>query len=219
MREVHISWKPETIESSEFKQITDVTEIFEVIAHLDITPVGVRQLVRVQFVEEMGPENLDSIPFLEVDGPLPPHPLPKDGEEGIIVMWNRHPISIAAISFDGLHIVPPYTVDKNGISITIRGLPNGISGFLKAARMLLPPDSVKVVDMDISDEEILKILTPKQLEATIIAVNSGYYDSPRTINLNDLSELAGVSRSTLQEHLSKAEAALMKLVAEMQGAK
>ena len=216
MREVHISWKPETIERSEFKQITDVTTLFEVIAHLDITPVGVRQLVRVQFAKDMGSENLDSIPYLEVDGPLPPHPLPKDGEEGIIVVWNRHPISIAAIGFDGLHIVPPYTIDESGISITIRGLPDGISGFLKAARILLPPDSVKVVEMEIVDEKILNILTPKQLEATVTAVNSGYYNSPRSVTLNELSELSGVSRSTLQEHLTKAEASLMKFVAKMQ---
>jgi predicted DNA binding protein len=70
--------------------------------------------------------------------------------------------------------------------------------------------------MEIVDEEILNILTPKQLEATITAVNSGYYNSPRSVTLNELSELSGVSRSTLQEHLTKAEASLMKFVAKMQ---
>ena len=175
-----------------------------------------RQLVRVKFSDSKGPKNLDSIPFLEVDGPLPPQPMPGNGEEGIIVIWNRHPISIAAIGFDGLHVVPPYTIDNSGISLTIRGLPDGISGFLKATRILFPPDSVKVVDMEISDEEILKILTPKQLESAIVAVDNGYYDSPRSITLNELSELTGVTRSTLQEHLSKAESAMMNFVAKLQ---
>ena len=66
--------------------------------------------------------------------------------------------------------------------------------------------------MDIAEIEdsIMKILTPKQLEVAVFAVQSGYYKNPRKISKKELSELTEIPRSTLQEHLSKAEAALVE---------
>ena len=215
MREVHLSWNTQSIKNSDFGLIIEVVSDFEVIAHLDVTAVGVRQLVRVKLNEGMNVNDLDTIPFLEVDGPLRPHPLPQEGGEGIIVVWNRHPISVAAINFDSLHVIPPYTIGKEGAQITIRGLPDGVSGFLKAARLLLPPDSVKVVDIENVEREMLSVLTPKQLESTVIATNAGYYENPRLITMRELSELSGIPRSTLQEHLAKAEAAMMNWAARV----
>ena len=200
MREVHLSWNTQSIKNSDFGLIIEVVSDFEVIAHLDVTAVGVRQLVRVKLNEGMNVKDLDTIPFLEVDGPLRPHPLPQEGGEGIIVVWNRHPISVAAINFDSLHVIPPYTIGKEGA---------------QAARLLLPPDSVRVVDIENVEREMLSVLTPKQLEATVIATNAGYYENPRLITMRELSELSGIPRSTLQEHLAKAEAAMMNWAARV----
>ena len=75
---------------------------------------------------------------------------------------------------------------------------------------MLPPDNVNVVDIAEIEETILKILTPKQLEIAILAVQSGYYENPRKISKKELSELSEIPRSTLQEHLAKAEASLME---------
>ena len=125
-------------------------------------------------------------------------------------MWNRHPLSVAAINFDSLHVIPPYLIGESGVQITIRGLPEGVSGFLKAARALLPPDSVNVVDISEIEDTISQILTPKQLEVAVFAVQAGFYENPRKITKKELSELTEIPRSTLQEHLAKAEAALME---------
>ncbi len=214
MREVHLFWNPESISGSDFGLILEVTDSFEVVAHLDVTPNGVRQLVRIDFAENKGPEDLNDIYFLEVDGPLDPNPAPEVGGKGIISVWNRHPISVAAINFDSLHVIPPYTISKEGVGITIRGLPTGVSGFLKAARAILPPDKVKVVEMKELEDEVLNLLTPKQMEAAILAVRHGYYENPRKVTMRELSEEADIPRSTLQEHLSKAEAALVEWAVE-----
>ena len=128
MREVQLKWNPETVERSEIGLITNVASMYEVVAHLEVTKIGVRQLVKIQFNEEMGPEQLDQIDFLKVEGAMNPHPLPSEGEEGYIVVWNNHPLSVAAINFDSLHVIPPYVIGKNGVQITIRGLPEGVSG-------------------------------------------------------------------------------------------
>ena len=210
MREVQLKWNPETVERSEIGLITNVASMYEVVAHLEVTKIGVRQLVKIQFNEEMGPQQLDQIDFLKVEGAMNPHPLPSEGEEGYIVVWNNHPLSVAAINFDSLHVIPPYVIGKNGVQITIRGLPEGVSGFLKAARVLLPPDSVNVVDIAEIEDTILQILTPKQLEIATLAVQSGYYKNPRGITKKELSLLTDIPRSTLQEHLSKAEASMIE---------
>ena len=210
MREGQLKWSPETVARSEIKLITDVASMYEVVAHLEVTKVGVRQLVKINFKDGKGPEELNDIGFLKVEGPMSPHPLPDVGKEGYIVVWNNHPLSVAAINFDSLHVIPPYVIGESGVQITIRGLPEGVSGFLKAARVLLPPDSVNVVDIAEIEDTILQILTPKQLEIATLAVQSGYYENPRRISTKELSELTQIPRSTLQEHLSKAEAAMIE---------
>ena len=75
---------------------------------------------------------------------------------------------------------------------------------------MLPPDNVNVVDVAEIEDSVLKVLTPKQLEVSVFAVQSGYYKNPRKISKKELSELTGIPRSTLQEHLAKAEAALVE---------
>ncbi|MEC8789304.1 MAG: helix-turn-helix domain-containing protein [Candidatus Thermoplasmatota archaeon] len=210
MREVQLKWSPETIDFSDIGLITKVARKFEVVAHLEVTKTGVRQLVSIAFHEEMGPSDLGDIDYLDVEGPLNPYPIPEAGGEGYIVVWNRHPLSVAAINFDSLHVIPPYVIGEEGVQITIRGLPEGVSGFLKAARAMLPPDNVNVVDISEIEDTITQILTPKQLEVAVFAVQAGFYENPRKISKKELSELTEIPRSTLQEHLAKAEAALIE---------
>jgi len=210
VREVQLKWSPETIDFSDIGLITKVARKFEVVAHLEVTKTGVRQLVSIAFHEEMGPSDLGDIDYLDVEGPLNPYPIPEAGGEGYIVVWNRHPLSVAAINFDSLHVIPPYVIGEEGVQITIRGLPEGVSGFLKAARAMLPPDNVNVVDISEIEDTITQILTPKQLEVAVFAVQAGFYENPRKISKKELSELTEIPRSTLQEHLAKAEAALIE---------
>ena len=61
MREVQLKWSPETVARSEIKLITDVASMYEVVAHLEVTKVGVRQLVKINFKYGKGPEELNDI--------------------------------------------------------------------------------------------------------------------------------------------------------------
>ena len=52
-------------------------------------------------------------------------------------------------------------------------------------------------------------ITNKQKQAFEIAINHGYFEHPRKIELKKLAKIMGVSYSTYQEHLRKAEAQII----------
>ena len=203
MREIHLGWTAETVANSEYAPIAKIAHSLEVVGHLDIGEDGIRQLISPTFCEGQDPENLNEVPFLKVESVL------GVGDGGYVVVWNSHPLSMAAIKFPDIHILPPYTYGGEGISIKVRGVPSGISDFLKVARKILPPDVVKVVEMESNQSIVETLLTERQIECMKIAVSSGYYEHPKKINLRELAELIDTPRSTLQEHLSRAEIAMM----------
>lgn len=52
-------------------------------------------------------------------------------------------------------------------------------------------------------------LTPKQAEAIIQAHRAGYYQSPRRVTRGEVARQLGVGRTTLEEHIRKAERKVM----------
>ena len=208
MREIHLNWTAETVANSEYAPIAKIAHSLEVVGHLDIGEKGIRQLILPDFCEGKGVQDLDEVPFLTVESEL------GGGQSGYLVVWNSHPLSIAAIHFSDIHIMPPYTYGGDGITLTVRGVPAGVSNFLKICRELLPPDVVKVVEMGDNKTIIEGVLTPRQIECVKVAASSGYYDHPKQIKLRELSELMKIPRSTLQEHLNRAELAMMKWSSE-----
>lgn len=48
-------------------------------------------------------------------------------------------------------------------------------------------------------------LTPRQLEALRIALDSGYFEQPREASIKELAAQTSVARSTYEEHLRKAQ--------------
>jgi len=208
VREIHLKWTAETVANSEYAPIAKIAHSLEVVGHLDIGEKGIRQLILPNFCEGKGVQDLNDVPFLTVESEL------GGGQSGYLVVWNSHPLSIAAIHFSDIHIMPPYTYGGDGITLTVRGVPAGVSNFLKICREMLPPDIVKVVEMGDNKSVIESILTPRQIECVKVAASSGYYDHPKQIKLRELSDLMKIPRSTLQEHLNRAELAMMKWSSE-----
>ena len=100
MREAHISWHADSIAKSEYASIAKVAHKLEVFAHLNIGEKGIRQLIIPTFKEGMGPEDLNKIPFLTFE----PSFL-EENDTGHLVVWNSHPLSLAAIGFQNIHIL------------------------------------------------------------------------------------------------------------------
>lgn len=64
-------------------------------------------------------------------------------------------------------------------------------------------------EMLVPVEGLMDGLTIKQVEALIMAIERGYYDSPARISAEEMAKMTGLSRSTLMEHLRKAEGKLL----------
>ena len=56
----------------------------------------------------------------------------------------------------------------------------------------------------LSLSQLLGNLTSKQMHALSNAISSGYFSIPRKVEIGELAAFAGMSKSTMQEHLSKA---------------
>ena len=65
---------------------------------------------------------------------------------------------------------------------------------------------------NISITKLLPELTKKQKRALEIAINNGYYDYPKKVNMEKLAKIMGVSYSTYQAHLKKAEGQIIPSV-------
>jgi len=74
------------------------------------------------------------------------------------------------------------------------------------------PFNGMVSDSLITLNSLVGSLTDKQVDAIVAAYNSGYYQTPRRVNVQVIADRAGVPRTTLQEHLNKAENKLISSI-------
>jgi predicted DNA binding protein len=77
--------------------------------------------------------------------------------------------------------------------------------FLKMISLLGGIKNVSFQPASFSDSNILSCLTERQKEIITVAQKSGYYDVPRKVSTEELSEKLGISTATILEHLRKAE--------------
>ncbi|MHA2129429.1 MAG: helix-turn-helix domain-containing protein [Promethearchaeota archaeon] len=63
-----------------------------------------------------------------------------------------------------------------------------------------------------SSEDLLEGLTPRQRDAILLAKELGYYEWPRKMNATQIAKHMNITKSTLVEHLRKAENAIIKQI-------
>jgi predicted DNA binding protein len=84
-------------------------------------------------------------------------------------------------------------------------------GFEVEIQKKLPFEGM-VSDNLITLNSLVSNLTDKQMEAIIAAYTNGYYQTPREVNVNNVAQRMRVPRTTLQEHLNKAENKLISSI-------
>jgi hypothetical protein len=106
---------------------------------------------------------------------------------------------------------PPDFLDVDRMKVEMIGKENEIKKLLHYANKW-GDNSFKILGLtsiDTKGESLLSKLTPRQRQMLLAAYALGYYDVPRRISSDDLSMHLNVDKSTIVEHLRKAEKKLI----------
>ncbi|MGA1820797.1 MAG: helix-turn-helix domain-containing protein [Thermoplasmatota archaeon] len=108
----------------------------------------------------------------------------------------------------------PFMATKDVIKFAAIGDTEALNKLIKVVGLLGKVRKVSFTQASFTNHDLLKVLTDKQKEILLEAKRRGYYDYPRKVNTQELSERLGISKATTVEHLRKAEMRLMSNLLE-----
>ena len=115
----------------------------------------------------------------------------------------------------GSKFEPPVVFENDCLSFSMVGDPDDFSTFVKdAAEKGWGLEILSVCDYNPGASGIFDILTPKQKEILLESYRSGFFEHPRKINAGELAEKMGLHKTTLLEHIHKAEKRLIGHILE-----
>ena len=106
---------------------------------------------------------------------------------------------------------PPDFLDVDRMKVELVGKEDEISKFLQYTDKL-SNNTFKILGLtsiDTKGESLLSKLTSRQRQILLTGYALGYYDVPRRISSDDLSRHLNIDKSTVVEHLRKAERKLI----------
>lgn len=99
----------------------------------------------------------------------------------------------------------PSIFTKDKLTLSVIGIEENLKKFLTVIKRLGEIKSISFIKPTFNEQSILSCLTEKQKEIMIAAKKNGYYNYPRKINSDQLSQKVGLSKPTVIQHLRKAE--------------
>jgi|TARA_A200000159_G_scaffold164133_1_gene192612 predicted DNA binding protein len=212
VRRVTLRWNLSSLQGSkEISNILKIVESIEVLSHLSVTSDGVLQLAEIRLKEDKTLEDISEISWLQVV-----EVLEEEHDSVVVSLLCTHSFAKSAIELSNIQVYPPYGIDSvRGMEIRMSGLSDSVRRFVSILRVVLPPDKISVNSIRDSERNgWTDGLTEKQKEVISYAIGRGYFDPDSKIKLKDIAEGLGMARSTLGEHMKRAEYEIMKKVAE-----
>ena len=99
----------------------------------------------------------------------------------------------------------PFIVSQDKIVLTLITDSKYLRTILKVIKPLGLIKNLSFYKPTFSEFNVLSCLTERQKEIIIAAQKHGYYEVPREITVEELSQKLGISKATTVEHLRKAE--------------
>jgi len=168
-------------------------------------------LIEVHLKENVSIQDLHFIGNMEILSVIS-----SEGDKHICLVKGRESKK-AKDTFDeselDLIFTAPSMISEDKVIVSLIGTQKDLTRFVDLVRAQIG----KIVHLTLKRasyhrKDILSVLTEKQREVVIAAYSSGYYDIPKRISSQKLSQKVNVSRPTLLEHLRKAE---LRLFAEI----
>lgn len=212
MRKVSIRWNINSLYGSdEISQILSLVHSIEILGHLSVTNRGITQLSEIKLRQNVSLEDISKLKYFQVIDKY------EEDEDGILVsLLCTHPLAIMGIEMANIHLQTPYKLcSEMGMELRISGISDSVRKFVSVVRESMPPDKISVQSIkgDIgngwTDE-----LTSRQKEIISYAAYRGYYDTESKTTLKYLADELGMARSTLGEHIQRAESMILRKAIE-----
>ena len=212
VRRLRLRWNRSDLEGiTEFRQLMDVVQKYEILAHMKLGEDGIEHLAEI-IPEEGGLEKIDNIPTFDV---LEIHE--KDEETGsyLASVNLTHSIPMMMLDLEKIHLHPPYGLDKDGLELNFTGRSDSMKRLIELFKITMPWDSISIQSVKSNEGDVWRdILTERQIEVLRQAVLLGYYSEERGIKIKDLAESMGMARSTMGGHLKLIEQSVMSKVVD-----
>ena len=135
-----------------------------------------------------------------------------DNVHVIQVTGKRASLLADTFRFLGVYQVGTFEIQDEKLKLCFVGKAAQISKFLSnMERQEIAFKVLSLVEMKVSPVSPLSKLTNKQRKILLSAYNLGYYDIPRRTDSRELAKKLNLARSTMAEHLRKAE---LRLISE-----
>ena len=189
-------------------ELLEKIESLEIIYHLRFDKDGFAGICRIKVKDS----NLDLRRLVGVGGLVRLELLSDEKDEHIVYMetrtrnmaWFRGPDS------PEVYLCPPIEFKDRKLKLTFVGNLNEIKKLLARAEKVGQKFKIlSMTDARFSPDSILHVLTEKQRKILSLAYTNGYYDVPRKIDSEELAQMLKIVKSTLVEHLRKAEKRLI----------
>jgi predicted DNA binding protein len=134
-------------------------------------------------------------------------PLQRDGERAIVQIETTAPLLLLSAQASGIPIEPPVVIQDGVASVEIRAAHDRLSELGDQLEAFGHSFTVEAIHDEVDPEQLL---SPRQRELLLDAVEAGYYDTPRECSLTELADRAGIAKSTCSETLHRAEGLVLR---------
>ncbi|WP_335755227.1 helix-turn-helix domain-containing protein [Thermococcus siculi] len=166
------------------------------------------KLVEVKFKEGVNPEELLRS-LLEIPHVKDAKLIPKNDHYLLYVRADllsapipENVFRLFEVQKRGMVVFEKGIFSKDGVYLYIVCEDELVADVISTVKEVYGGKVVSVEDYTPEENPLLK-LTGRQFEVLLLAYKSGYFENPRRVTLRDLSQMLGLSPSTVKEHLRK----------------
>jgi predicted DNA binding protein len=211
MRKMTVELEPYEAIRAELRPMFDIIHSFEV---LETMKIEWEEAIRVDLIEchlreELSIDEVSVIGDMEILSVLK-----SEGAKHTCLAKYAEPDESKDLfkQFDlDLINTTPFSVSDMKHTYSVIGDDDSLRRYVKLIKKIIGKiESMSFKRAAYQRHDILSVLTDKQRDVMLTAHNYGYYDYPRRMNSERLSEKVEISRSTMVEHLRKAEGRILR---------
>ncbi|MCY4731337.1 helix-turn-helix domain-containing protein [Natronomonas gomsonensis] len=138
-------------------------------------------------------------------------PLQQSAGRVVVQIETTAPLLLLSAQASGIPIEPPVVIREGTAEIEVRASHDRLSTLGEELDRFGLSYTVEAVHEDTDPD---RLLSKRQAELLLTAVECGYYDTPRECSLTELADAVGLAKSTCSETLHRAEGRVIRRFTE-----